>query len=112
MLSEALAAGVPALVSDQGALPERVRESGAGLVVRSVDEAVSVLGRLDRDRGELARLQAAAATYRHRSLTEMAACYRPLYDRLLGDRTVPGLGRAARGGSSSRRTSRPARRRR
>ena len=96
-LSEALAAGVPVIVSDQGALPERVRADGVGLVVGNVDEAVAAIERLSTHRDELARLQAAAARFRHRTIAEMAADYRPIYDELLAKAPAPApLGVAAR----------------
>ena len=44
-LSEALSAGVPAIATDQGALPERIRERGLGVVVRTVDDAAATLAR-------------------------------------------------------------------
>ncbi|HLK12694.1 MAG TPA: glycosyltransferase [Candidatus Binatia bacterium] len=96
-LSEALAAGVPVVVSDQGALPERVRRDGVGLVVRTVDEAVAIIERLVTHREELERLQEAAARFRHRTVAEMAAVYRPIYEELLAASPAPApLGIAAR----------------
>ena len=82
-LSEALGAGIPVIVSDQGALPERVRAEGVGVVVRSVDEAVAALERVVTDRDALEQLQAAATRFRHRTLAEMAAEYRPMYEDML-----------------------------
>lgn len=72
------------IVSDQGALPERIRAAEAGIVVGDVDEAVAAVGQLVRDPDLLGRLQEAAARYRHRSLAEMAADYRLIYASLLG----------------------------
>ncbi|MCW5893922.1 MAG: glycosyltransferase [bacterium] len=83
-LSEALIAGVPVVVTDQGALTERVHASGAGIVVRNVDEAVVALTRLVEEDGALATIARAAQRYRHRSLPEMAAAYAPVYRDLLG----------------------------
>ncbi|TMB55814.1 MAG: methyltransferase domain-containing protein [Deltaproteobacteria bacterium] len=88
-LSEALGAGIPVIVSDQGALPERVRADGVGVVVRSVDEAVAALERFANDRAALEALQAAAARFRHRTVREMADEYRPMYEEMLARGPVP-----------------------
>ena len=88
-LSEALAAGVAVIVADQGALPDRVAATGAGVVVHSIDEAVAALARLVADRAELARLRTAAARFTDRSLEEMADVYRPIYAEMLGGRPSP-----------------------
>jgi GT2 family glycosyltransferase/glycosyltransferase involved in cell wall biosynthesis len=88
-LSEALIAGVPVLVSDQGALPERVRADGVGVVVRTVDEAVAALSRLVAEPAELEQYAAAAQRFRHRSVAEMADAYRPIYADLLGAAPAP-----------------------
>jgi GT2 family glycosyltransferase/glycosyltransferase involved in cell wall biosynthesis len=53
-LSESWAAGVPAIVSDRGALAERSRASGAGLVARDPGEVVACLDR-PRDAGRRPR---------------------------------------------------------
>jgi glycosyltransferase involved in cell wall biosynthesis len=88
-LSEALIAGVPVIVSDQGALPERVRADGVGVVVRTVDEAVAALERLVAQPVELDALIAAAQRFRHRSVAAMADAYRPIYAELLARAPVP-----------------------
>jgi GT2 family glycosyltransferase/glycosyltransferase involved in cell wall biosynthesis len=88
-LSEALVAGVPVIVSDQGALPERVRADGVGVVVGNVDEAVAAVERLLAHPEELETLAAAAQRFRHRSLAEMADAYRPIYTELLGRAPAP-----------------------
>jgi hypothetical protein len=81
-LSESWLAGVPVIVSNVGALPERTRESGAGIVVESTDEAFEILSRWARDRAELTALREKAAAYRHRTLEENANHHRSVYDRL------------------------------
>ena len=88
-LSEALAAGVPAIVSTQGALVERIDGTGRGIVVHSVEEAAAALERFGRDRAALRRLRDAVRRFRHPSLAEMAARYRPLYDELLAGAAPP-----------------------
>jgi glycosyltransferase involved in cell wall biosynthesis len=81
-LSEAFVAGIPSLVLDRGALPERVKEEGAGLVVHDLDEAANEIGRLCRDRTALAALSDKLGTYRHQTAEENAQRYRDLYVRL------------------------------
>lgn len=88
-LSEALIAGVPVIVSDQGALPERVRADGVGVVVRTVGEAVAALERLVAQPDELDAFIAAAQRFRHRSVGEMADVYRPIYADLLAAAPAP-----------------------
>lgn len=78
-LSESLIAGVPAIVNDRGALPERIAQSGAGVAVTSPAEAAQALARLATDRNALAALQARAAQFTHPSLDAMADAYRVLY---------------------------------
>jgi glycosyltransferase involved in cell wall biosynthesis len=46
---EAMAAGTPAIVRDLGALPELVRQSGAGFVYRDEAELIPILRRLTED---------------------------------------------------------------
>jgi GT2 family glycosyltransferase/2-polyprenyl-3-methyl-5-hydroxy-6-metoxy-1,4-benzoquinol methylase/glycosyltransferase involved in cell wall biosynthesis len=82
-LSETLLAGVPAIALDRGAVADRVRDSGAGVVVQSVEEMIATLERLVRDRTALAALQAAARRYRSATLDDMAMAYRPLCAELL-----------------------------
>lgn len=92
-LSEALLAGVPAIVADQGALSERVGDSQLGVVVRTVGEAAEAIERLVNNRDQLRRLQDATADFRHRSLEEMGTEYRDIYSGLLaGVRSPEPLG--------------------
>jgi GT2 family glycosyltransferase/glycosyltransferase involved in cell wall biosynthesis len=81
-LSESFLAGVPALVLDRGALGERVRDEGAGVVVGDVAEAASAIEKLCGDRDALAVLTRKLASYRHRTADEQAERYRELYTRL------------------------------
>jgi glycosyltransferase involved in cell wall biosynthesis len=78
-LSESLLAGVPAMVSNVGALPERVADSGAGIVVSSTQEAFEALCRLVEDRGQLRLLKDEAARFRHSTLKENAERHRQAY---------------------------------
>jgi hypothetical protein len=82
-LSEAWLAGLPVVALDRGALAERIRQSGAGVAVQSVEDVIATLERLLRDRPALAALQAAARGYRSPTLDDMADAYRPLYADLL-----------------------------
>ncbi|MBM4244416.1 MAG: glycosyltransferase, partial [Deltaproteobacteria bacterium] len=59
-LSESWAAGVPAIVRDLGAPADRVRRSGAGIVVRDAHEAASALRRLALRADERRQLSDAA----------------------------------------------------
>jgi glycosyltransferase involved in cell wall biosynthesis len=62
---EAMAAGTPAVVRDLGALPELVRDSGAGFIYRDETELAALLPRLTRDDALRAQLSARAlAAYR------------------------------------------------
>jgi glycosyltransferase involved in cell wall biosynthesis len=88
-LSEALCAGIPAIVSNRGALAERVRGSAAGIVVESVEDAACAIERLIRQPAELERLRAAAQRYRHPSIDEMAQAYTDRYHEMLGRQPTP-----------------------
>jgi hypothetical protein len=78
-LSESWMAGVPAMVSDVGALAERMTESGAGVIVGESREAIDVLRRLSADRSELTDWAARARAYRHVTPAQNAATYRETY---------------------------------
>jgi GT2 family glycosyltransferase/glycosyltransferase involved in cell wall biosynthesis len=88
-LSESLLAGVPAIVSNAGALPERVRESGAGIIVENTPQALETLRRLATDRVEMARLTANARAFHHPTLQENADRHKQAYGRLLDLVTAP-----------------------
>lgn len=81
-LSEAWLGGVPAIVSDAGAPADRVRATGAGIVVGSDDEAAAVLARFAGDRSELALLRERAASAPHVALAENARRHRDAYGRI------------------------------
>jgi len=81
-LSESWLGGVPAVVSDLGALPERVAESGAGLVVKDVQEAAAALRRLAADCHELQTLKDMAARFRHTTRRENTDRHREAYGKV------------------------------
>ena len=81
-LSESLMAGVPVIVSNVGALPERIGDNGAGIIVSTTHEAYETLRRLSEDRATLDALQAKAAVFRHLTLKENADMHRRAYGRL------------------------------
>ncbi|HZZ83574.1 MAG TPA: methyltransferase domain-containing protein [Anaeromyxobacteraceae bacterium] len=82
VLSEAILAGCPVLVSDQGALAERTRSLGVGRVVANVGEALETLSAWSRDRDQLAPFQAAVAGSHHRRNADSARDHLNLYDGL------------------------------
>ncbi|MEZ6195267.1 MAG: glycosyltransferase [Planctomycetota bacterium] len=59
VLDEAQELGVPAIVPDAGAMAERLGGGGATFTIQNEDSLAAVLGRLLRDRSEVARLTAA-----------------------------------------------------
>ncbi|MCA9255301.1 MAG: glycosyltransferase, partial [Phycisphaerales bacterium] len=81
-LSESWLAGVPVIVTRLGALPERVAETGAGVVVDRVDDALSRLKAFVDDRSLLAPYREAAAAFRHATIADNAAAHRELYGSL------------------------------
>ncbi|MCK6486063.1 MAG: glycosyltransferase [Phycisphaerae bacterium] len=89
VLSELLGAGVPVLAYPAGAIAERVRASGAGVLVDDVTAARAALEALLSDRSKLATLQEAARRHRHKTLAENAAEYDGLY-RACFDPDAPG----------------------
>jgi hypothetical protein len=81
-LSEVLSAGIPAIVSNTGALYERIESGVTGFAVADDAEAARVLERLARDPAELTRVKESTSRFRHRSIAEMAESYRALYREL------------------------------
>ncbi len=79
ILSETLIAGIPALVSDRGALAERVARCGAGAVVPHVDAAVTALAEVIQNRARLTSWTEAARLHQHRSVAASARDHRDLY---------------------------------
>ena len=89
-LSESWAAGVPAVVRDLGAPADRVRLSGAGIVVADAQGAASALRRLAAHGDELRRLAdaARAAARNEPSLADNADRHRTACAKLL-ERVTP-----------------------
>lgn len=88
-LSEAWLAGVPVIVSDLGALPGRVRDTGAGLIARDAADAAALLKNLRADPAALADLKTRATAFRHRSLAENAELHRRAFGQLWKLVTTP-----------------------
>ena len=89
-LSEALGAGVPVVVGAEGAMAERVRGKPIGMVVESVDAAAAAIAGLIANPTQLGKLRQATAEFRERSVDEMAAEYREIYEGLLADARAAG----------------------
>jgi len=88
---EALSAGVPAIVSRRGMLPEIVTDEEDGLVVNETEEAIAcALVRLAREPDLRTRLSRAARERAKRSLTlaAQAEATLSLYDRVAGAGTA------------------------
>jgi glycosyltransferase involved in cell wall biosynthesis len=83
-LDEAYRAGTPVIATAMGAIQERVVEGQTGLLVPPGDEEalVDAIDRLDRDRGLLARMRRNVGALRLRSVADMVAEYRQLYEEL------------------------------
>jgi GT2 family glycosyltransferase/glycosyltransferase involved in cell wall biosynthesis/SAM-dependent methyltransferase len=79
-LSEAAIAGVPAMVSDRGALGERVRRDELGLVVKDAGEAAQRIAAFCEDPSQLEDLRARVRRFRHPDMADNARTYRALYD--------------------------------
>jgi len=80
--------GTPALVSDVGAIADRVRRDGTGIVARDAGEAASVLRRLTSHPEELHSLQQRVRRFVHRSVAASAAEHRAAY-RAVGFSLTP-----------------------
>ncbi len=78
-LSEALLAGVPALVTTLGALGERVARDGTGIAVDSVESAARQLKTFAVSREALAPYTRAARAHQHATPAENAAATRDAY---------------------------------
>jgi glycosyltransferase involved in cell wall biosynthesis len=84
---EAMAAGLPMLLTNVGGMPEMARLAGGGRIVepRDVPGMAAAMAEMARDRDGLRRMgEANRAVYREQ-LTDAAMCdaYQALYDRLL-----------------------------
>jgi hypothetical protein len=83
-LDEAHRAGTPVIATAMGAIPERVVDGQTGVLVPpgDVDALVDAIDRLDRDRSLLARMRRNVGALRLRSVADMVAEYRQLYEEL------------------------------
>ena len=75
---EAMACGTPVIAWDEGAVREIVDDGVTGFVVRSIDEAVAAVGRIDT----LDRRQVRATFERRFSAVTMSNNYLRLYAEL------------------------------
>jgi GT2 family glycosyltransferase/glycosyltransferase involved in cell wall biosynthesis len=82
VLSECLVAGVPVIVSNRGALAERVTRTGAGCVVSTVEEAFQELRMVSESRDRLDAWAARARAQPHRPVSASAEEHRALYSTL------------------------------
>lgn len=82
-LSESWAAGVPAIVSERGALAERMRATGAGAVARDPAEAADLLRLSVADPRLLADWRRSAASNPEPTVADNAARHRAIWGPLL-----------------------------
>jgi len=82
-LSESWAAGVPAIVSDRGALAERTRATGAGAVATDPEQAAALLRRAAADPSLLAEWRRAATANPEPTVADNAARHRAIWGALL-----------------------------
>ena len=80
--SESLAAGVPVLALDKGALPERLGDERFGKCVKDVEQAASWIANVCLDRTPLDSLAARVRQFKHRSVVDSAEAHRELYQSL------------------------------
>ncbi len=88
-LSEAWKGGIPVIGTELGAIGERIRETGAGWVLRRDDgaeELLSLLRRIAKHPEELAEKKARAAGVRVRTAAEMGQDYFAVYEGLMRPR--------------------------
>jgi glycosyltransferase involved in cell wall biosynthesis len=83
VVEEALARGVPVVVSDRGALPERVRGGGIVVSVDAVEPLAQTLRELAADRGRLEELWRNAPRS-FSTIRDAADRYRELYAEARG----------------------------
>jgi glycosyltransferase involved in cell wall biosynthesis len=76
---EAMACGTPVVATRRGAVPEVVVDEGTGFVVRSIDEAVTAVGRLD----EIDRTVCRAHVRENFSVDTMVERYLDVYRSLI-----------------------------
>jgi GT2 family glycosyltransferase/glycosyltransferase involved in cell wall biosynthesis len=89
-LSESWLAGIPAIVSNCGALPERAAQTGAALVVQDATEALEKLRGFLSNRAALSALTDRAGQVHHATLQENAEAHRNVFGPLWNILTTPG----------------------
>ena len=84
-LTESIAANVPVIVSDMGALAERVAEHDIGWLVdyRDIDGICDLLLRLSRDEGEIEQYKRRVCNVSLKTAFDMNQEYDELYDDLI-----------------------------
>lgn len=91
-LSEAFLAGLPVIGVDVGAVGERIRKTGAGWTVsleHTAEEIEEILNRIRKDPAEADARRLLAERMEKRTIADMIADYRALYDGLAADRELP-----------------------
>jgi glycosyltransferase involved in cell wall biosynthesis len=86
-LTESIAANVPAIVTDMGALAERVSADKIGWLVdyKDVGGIRDLILRLSREKGEIEKYKKRLTTVKLKAIAEMHQEYMELYDALLSD---------------------------
>ena len=83
-ISESLLCGIPVLVNDLGALGERVRKNGCGILVDASQGAGNVQKALDdllENPGKIDSYRERIQNYRERTVEEMCKDYTALYEK-------------------------------
>ncbi|MFM7737518.1 MAG: glycosyltransferase, partial [Alphaproteobacteria bacterium] len=91
-LSESWAAGVPAIVSDRGALAERMRATGGGAVAADPTEAAALLRRAAGDPALLSAWRRAASSHAEPTVADNAARHRDIWGEVLARLRTAGPG--------------------
>lgn len=86
-LTESIAANVPPIVTDMGALAERVGADEIGWLVdyKDVDGISDLILRLSREKSEIEKYKKRLTTVKLKTIAEMHQEYVALYDSLLSD---------------------------
>ncbi len=90
-LTESICAGIPVLVSDLGALGDRVQDSGTGWIVKynsSADQILAVIKKIKDDLNKYNYYIETVSKYNIKSVNEMCYEYHTEYEALLNNRVV------------------------
>lgn len=88
-ISEALMCDVPVMVTDIGALGERVRKNDCGWIIDKDSDPQMIVNKLLEiadDREDYAQKKQQAVEYREKTLKEMAEEYRGYYEKTFGEK--------------------------